>query len=151
MATIQRFEDLKVWQQARAVAKHIYVLTKTTSLSSDYELRNQISRSSGSVMDNIAEGFGRGSRTEFIQFLGYSLGSNDEMKSQLYRSLDRNHLDQHQFDELYQQVDVVTKMIVAFIHYLKRTEHRGLKYNTTVGVEEPNLVNYEPQTTNHEQ
>ncbi len=151
MATVQRFEDLKVWQQARAVAKHIYVLTKTTSLSSDYELRNQISRSSGSVMDNIAEGFGRGSRTEFIQFLGYSLGSNDEVKSQLYRSLDRNHLDQYQFNELYQQVDVVTKMIIAFINYLKRTEHRGLKYNTTAGVEEPDRASYEPQTTNHEQ
>jgi len=150
MATVQRFEDLKVWQQSRVVAKHIYVLTKTTSLSSDYELRNQISRSSGSVMDNIAEGFGRGSRAEFIQFLGYSLGSNDEVKSQLYRSLDRNHLDQHQFDDLYQRVDVVTKMIIAFINYLKRTEYRGLKYNTANGVEEPDSANYEQQTTNHE-
>lgn len=62
-------------------------------------------------MDNIAEGFGRGSRGEFIQFLGYSLGSNDEVKSQLYRALDRMHIDQPQFDDLYLKADRVTKNV----------------------------------------
>ena len=154
MATVQRFEDLKVWQQAREVAKQIYRFAQLGSFAKDYELKNQISRSSGSVMDNIAEGFGRGSRTEFIQFLGYSLGSNDEVKSQLYRALDRGHFNPNQFSELYAQVDVVARMIISFMNYLKKTAYRGFKYNTS-GVEEPlddiyeaqrQITNPEPQT-----
>lgn len=71
MATVQRFEDLRIWQGARALENNIFHLTQQGTFSRDFELKNQISRSSGSVMDNIAEGFGRGSRTEFVQFLGY--------------------------------------------------------------------------------
>lgn len=151
MATIQRFEDLTVWQKAREQAKHIYELTKQGDFSRDYELKNQISRSSGSVMDNIAEGFGRGSRTEFIQFLGYSLGSTDEVKSQLYRALDREYITQQQFSELYAQADWVAQMITSFINYLKKSPYKGFKYNTS-GVEEPLdyilTTNNEHQTSN---
>ncbi|WP_461097845.1 four helix bundle protein [Spirosoma luteolum] len=157
MATVQRFEDLKTWQSAREVARLIYQLSQTTSLGKDFELRNQISRSSGSVMDNIAEGFGRGSRTEFIQFLGYAMGSNDEVKSQLYRSLDRGHLTPDQFAKLYEQVDIVGKMLVSFITYLKRSDYKGFKYKTPTGVDEPAMEAYRPlirnngpQTTNNE-
>lgn len=141
MATVQRFEDLKVWQKAREQAKHIYELTKQGDFSRDYELKNQISRSSGSVMDNIAEGFGRGSRTEFLQFLGYSLGSNDEVKSQLYRALDREHVDLLKFTELYNQADWVTRMITSFMNYLKKSSYKGFKYNVS-GVEESVEVDY---------
>lgn len=151
MATIQRFEDLKVWQLARLSAKSIYALSQEGTFSRDFELKNQISRSSGSVMDNIAEGFGRGGRAEFIQFLGYALGSNDEVKSQLYRALDRNHITQQSFTERYAESDTITKMIVGFMGYLKKTEHKGVKYNTTTrpfSLEEPPAINYKPQTTN---
>ncbi|GAB3246065.1 four helix bundle protein [Larkinella harenae] len=88
MATVQRFEDLSVWQKARLLADAIYQLTQNGSFSKDYEPINQINRASGSVMDTIAEGFGRGSRAEFKQFLGFSLGSISEVKSQLYRAAD---------------------------------------------------------------
>ena len=110
-------------------------------------------------MDNVAEGFGRGSRAEFILFLGYSLGSNDEVKSQLYRAFDRTHVDQQQFDELYTVADRITKMLVSLMNYLKKTPYKGFKYNTSV-VEEPlaellQITNFgrEPQelrTTNYE-
>ena len=98
-------------------------------------------------MDNVAEGFGRGSRTEFIQFLGYSSGSNDEVKSQLYRALDRQHISQEQFTELYAQADWIARMLTSFMNYLKKSSYKGLKYNTAV-VEEP--FDYELQTSNYQ-
>jgi four helix bundle protein len=66
MATITEFEDLKVWQQARQLAKEIYSKSIQGSFSRDCGLRDQINRSAGSVMDNIAEGFERDGRQEFI-------------------------------------------------------------------------------------
>lgn len=71
----------------------VYELTQTGPFSKDFELKNQINGSSGSVMDNIAEEFGRGSRAEFKQFLGFSLSSVSEVKSQLYRAYDRKHIN----------------------------------------------------------
>lgn len=75
MATIQSFEDLKVWQKARDLCKHIYNATLEEKFSRDFALKDQINRSSGSVMDNITEGFGRKGNNEFINFLTYSNGS----------------------------------------------------------------------------
>ena len=80
MAKIVRFEELKVWQLARELANTIFWLTQEGGFSKDFELKNQITRASGSIMDNIAEGFGRGNRAEFIVFLGYSTGSATESK-----------------------------------------------------------------------
>jgi four helix bundle protein len=68
MATIHRFEDLDVGKLARALHLQVFMLTKKETLQHDYELTNQMGRSAGSVMDNIAEGFGRASRLEFVQF-----------------------------------------------------------------------------------
>jgi four helix bundle protein len=69
MSTIQRFEDIKAWQKARALCNEIYDLVLHTELAKDYKLKDQINGSSGSIMDNIAEGFGRGGKLEFIQFM----------------------------------------------------------------------------------
>ncbi len=74
MATIKRFEELEVWQKARLLKNKIFQLMNESKLSKDFELKNQMNKSAGSVMDNIAEGFGRGSRNEFIQFLSISKG-----------------------------------------------------------------------------
>ncbi|MEJ0106727.1 MAG: four helix bundle protein [Bacteroidota bacterium] len=68
MATVKKFEELEVWQKARELENKIFPLTEVGKLSKDFKLRDQINAASGSVMDNIAEGFGRGSRLEFIQF-----------------------------------------------------------------------------------
>ena len=69
MATIKRFEDLEIWQEARKLSKEIIKISKDSDLKSDFRLKDQIKASSGSVMDNIAEGFDRGGNKEFIQFL----------------------------------------------------------------------------------
>ncbi len=75
MATIQIFEDLKVWQKSRILSSEIFDLTTAGTFSKDFGLKDQINRSSGSIMDNIAEGFGRKGNAEFINFLTYSNGS----------------------------------------------------------------------------
>ena len=69
MATINRFEDLEIWQEARRLFKVINQISLETNLKTDYKLKGQIRASSGSVMDNIAEGFERGGNMEFRQFL----------------------------------------------------------------------------------
>jgi four helix bundle protein len=92
MATIQNFEDLKVWQKSRVFCQEIFDLTSVGNFSKDFGLKDQINRASGSIMDNIAEGFGRKGNIEFINFLTYSSGSICESKSQLYRAFDRNYI-----------------------------------------------------------
>ena len=128
MATVKIFEDLEVWQKARTLENGIYLLTETEKLSKDYRLKDQINDASGSVMDNIAEGFGRGSRLEFVQFLTIARGSASEIQSQLYRCLDRKYISSEQFQGLYNLVDEVCKMITGFIKYLNKSEHKGQKF-----------------------
>jgi four helix bundle protein len=62
---IEKFEDLEVWQSARKLSKDVRDLTIKEPFSKDYRLKDQIRSSSGSVMDNIAEGFERDGRKEF--------------------------------------------------------------------------------------
>ena len=83
MATLTKFEDIKAWQKARFFCNEIFVLCEETKLAKDYKLRDQVNGSSGSIMDNIAEGFGRGGNLEFIQFLEISHASACESQSQL--------------------------------------------------------------------
>jgi four helix bundle protein len=128
MSTIRRFEDIPVWKKSRQFCKDLNNLTIEGSFARDFELRNQINRSSGSVMDNIAEGFEREGRAEFIQFLSIAKASAGEVKSQLYRAVDRGHIDEHQFQLMYERLDEIGKMLRGFIEYLKNCEIKGLKY-----------------------
>ncbi|HRH49845.1 MAG TPA: four helix bundle protein [Panacibacter sp.] len=128
MATIQRFEDLEIWQKARVLAEKIYELTFKDPLLHDFRLKDQIRGSVGSIMDNIAEGFERSSRFEFINSLGIAKGETGELKSQLYRALDIKYINQETFDDLYNQADAITKMITSFIAYLNQAEIKGQKF-----------------------
>ena len=92
MATLTKFEDIKAWQKARFFCHEVVVIIEETKLSTDYKLKDQVNGSSGSIMDNIAEGFGRGGNLEFIQFLEISHASACESQSQLYRILDRKYI-----------------------------------------------------------
>jgi four helix bundle protein len=132
MATIQKFEDLKVWQKARLLCKEVFSLTSISSFSKDFGLKDQINRSSGSIMDNIAEGFGRKGNLEFINFLTYSSGSTCECKSQLYRAHDRNYITEEKRKELSDLTDEIAKMITSFIIYLGGTELSGTKFKGRV-------------------
>ena len=128
MATIRRFEDLEVWQLARKFAAKIYELTLLGKYSKEYKLKDQIKDSSGSVMDNIAEGFGRESRLEFINFLSIAKGSLNETKSQLYRSLDYGLITNEIFDKYYQEAEIIAAKIAAFMIYLNQTLIKGQKF-----------------------
>lgn len=128
MTTIQRFEDLEVWQLARELCKEIYQLTSTGIYLKDFDTRNQMRRSASSIMDNIPEGFDRCGKGEFIQFLSISKGSSAELKSQLYKSLDIEYIKKDQFEYLYNKTDRVSKMINGLIEYLKSSDIKGRKY-----------------------
>jgi four helix bundle protein len=99
MASIKSFEDILTWQKARDSAKEIWYLTLQKPFSTDFSLRDQINRSAGSIMDNIAEGFERGGNKEFSQFLFIAKASLAEVKSQLYRASDRKHIDEKLLNE----------------------------------------------------
>ena len=93
MATIKRFEDLEIWQEARTLSKEIINIAKHTELKTDYRFKEQIKSASGSVMDNIAEGFERNGNMEFRQFLSIAKGSAGETRSQIYRLYDNEYIN----------------------------------------------------------
>ena len=131
---IKNFEDLGVWQGARELCKEIYSLISVNEFSKDFALANQINRSSGSIMDNIAEGFGRGGNKEFIQYLSISKASGHEVKSQIYRAMDRNYVSKEKADEILLKTQTLINQIGGFMHYLKQSEYKGVKFK------EPELV-----------
>jgi len=129
MAKVERFEDLEIWQLAREIWNKVHQIFETTSLGNNYALRNQMDKSSGSIMDNISEGFECNGNREFIQFLSIAKASCGELRSQLYRVLDRNHIDEDSFELLAEMVLLESKKISAFINYLSRSEYKGSKFN----------------------
>jgi four helix bundle protein len=127
VATITRFEHLDCWIVARQLCSLLGKIIDSKKFNGNYGLINQIERSSGSIMDNIAEGFDRGSRKEFINFLSYSKASCAEVRSQLYRALDRNYLDNDQFNKLFDLSLRVTYMVQKLIRYLQKTTFEGTR------------------------
>ncbi|KOS05328.1 30S ribosomal protein S23 [Flavobacterium akiainvivens] len=128
MAKINKFEELQIWQYSRELCRYVEVLFQTTPLGGNYAIRNQIERSSGSIMDNIAEGFERGGNKEFIQFLSISKGSCGEVKSQSYRAFDKKLISEEQHLKLNDQCELVKNKIGAMINYLLNSEMKGLKF-----------------------
>lgn len=127
MATIKSFEDIESWKIAREVCKKLGEIIDAGNFKRSYRLINQIEGSSGSIMDNIAERFERGTRAEFIQFLGYAKGSCGELRSQLYRSIDRNYLNTEVFEDLKTLVLQISGLIQNFISYLQNSEVAGVR------------------------
>ena len=128
MATIERFEDLEIWQSARIISKKIHLLSLETELKNDFGLKNQIKNFSGSVMDNIAEGFERGGNLEFRQFLSVAKASAGETRSQLYRLWDFDYIDQKKFEELKIELENLSGKIQNFIKYLNKNDFKGDKF-----------------------
>lgn len=128
MATIKSFEDLEIWKTARILNKEILELVKVDIIQKDYRFRDQIKAASGSIMDNIAEGFERESRLEFINFLGYSKGSSGEVRSQLYRGIDMNYWQENDVMDLKQKFETLASHISNFIKYLNTSQTKGTKF-----------------------
>jgi len=117
---IQRFEDMKVWQDARALTKSIYTITGQKYFSKDYGLKDQIQRASVSIMSNISEGYERDSNKEFIKFLGYSKGSVGEVRNLLYVALDQEYISEKQFTEIKEFASAISAQLVNFVKYLRK-------------------------------
>ena len=128
MATLTKFEDIKAWQKARFFCHEIFLIVEETTLSKDYKLKEQINSSSGSAMDNIAEGFGSGGNLEFIQFLEISHASACESQSQPYRILDRKYISEEKFKQLHDIAEEIKRMILSLIKYLSLSPMTGPKY-----------------------
>ena len=128
MATFKRFEDIEAWQKARILCNAINEISKQKCFYQDIKLRDQVKSSSGSTMDNIAEGFERGGKAEFIYFLSIAKGSVGETRSQLYRIFDFNYIDAETFNKLFDICIETSKKITALMEYLKKTDIKGTKY-----------------------
>ncbi|ADQ82293.1 four helix bundle protein [Riemerella anatipestifer] len=128
MSNIKTFEDLEIWQLSRALCQDIFVIIEETPLKNNFRLANQIDGASGSIMDNIAEGFERNGNREFLQFLSVAKASCGEVRSQLYRLKDRNFVNDKTFEDLKNKTLLLSKKISAFIKYLKNSEMSGTKF-----------------------
>lgn len=128
MATYKTYKDMEIWQRARILCIDIYKILNNESLSKDFKLRDQMNGSSGSIMDNIAEGFERDGKNEFKQFLSYAKGSAGELVSQLQRAFDRGHITIEEFTNLTNETEEIARMIGGFMNYLRDTEYKGNKF-----------------------
>lgn len=128
MATIHQFEELDIWQLSRILYQRISILSEYLRKKHEYRFAEQIKSAAGSIMDNIAEGFERSSRLEFLNSLSISKGECGEVKSQLYRCFDDGYITEEQFKEYYEYADKVSKKIANFVKYLNSSEIRGLKF-----------------------
>ncbi len=121
MAGFKKFEEILAWQKARKVAKRVYEITTDSKFAKDYGLRDQIRRSSVSIMANIAEGQGRNSDKEFANFLNIAHGSIAETQSHLYIAIDLEYLNETDFKEIYDLLDEVGRMTMSLMKHLRNS------------------------------
>ena len=125
MATIQQFEDLICWQRGRELTKNIY---KALNTCRDNGFKDQIQRASVSIMSNIAEGFERGTKQEFLNYLYIAKGSAGEVRCQLYIALDVGYLNVETFKYLKGLVTECSKLIQSFAEKIKGGAREGTQY-----------------------
>ncbi|HEU5292664.1 MAG TPA: four helix bundle protein [Cyclobacteriaceae bacterium] len=119
MAKVERFEDLICWQEARSLVNIVYNASNVGPMAKDFDMRSQIRRAAISSMNNIAEGFGRFSKKEFIRFLEISSTSASEVKSVSYAALDLNYWDQETVKQVQNKAEGVKALTLGLIKYLK--------------------------------
>lgn len=128
MATIQKFEDIAVFQKARELCKDVYAITREGEFKYDTRFVQQIRAACGSIMDNIAEGFERDGNREFINFLYIAKGSCGEVRSQIIRAHDVGFIDDEKFNDLYGRCKLLSVGIANFIKGIRSADIKGQKY-----------------------
>ncbi|MCR9288225.1 MAG: four helix bundle protein [Bacteroidetes bacterium] len=118
MAKITRFEELTCWKASRELVKLVYKLSSTGNLARDFDTKSQLRRAALSMMNNIAEGFARFSKKEFIRFLDISQSSGAEVKSMIYVLEDLEYFDTSTINELHQKVDEARNLTLGLLKYL---------------------------------
>lgn len=118
---IESFEDLRVWQKGIVLVKQIYLITQQGKLSRDFGLKDQLRRASVSIPTNIAEGFERYSRKEYLYFLNIAKGSTGEVRSLLRVGLEVGYLDEQTYTQLNGEVIELSKMLFNQIQAIDRS------------------------------
>ncbi len=122
MAEFNKFEEIQAWQKAKDVTLLVYRITSDSDFAKDFGLKDQIRRASVSIMANIAEGHGRRTNLEFANFLNIARGSVAEVQSHLYVAVGLNYINKKDFEELYQTLTEVSRMLLSLAQYLRSTE-----------------------------
>lgn len=120
--TYQNFKELRVWQEAKGLAVNIYKLTSNGNLSKDFGLKDQMQRAAISVSSNIAEGYERGGKKEFIRFLVIARASTSELRSQLEIAHEIGFILTDGFEGLDDKCQKVGSMITKLIEARKARE-----------------------------
>jgi four helix bundle protein len=126
MSKIEKLDDLVMWQKAIQLAVAVYKIDNA-QLIKDFSFRDQIRKAAVSVSSNIAEGFGRGGNSEFVQFLSIAEGSLYELKTQLIIALEIDYITKTQFEELNEVIEEISKLIAGMMSYLKASDYKGHK------------------------
>jgi len=119
---IENFEDLWIWQKGIALVKQIYLLTANGKLNRDFGLRDQLQRAAVSISTNIAEGFERSSRREYVRFLLIAKGSAGEVRSLLRVALEVGYIDQEQYNILRSSVLDLSRYLSNQIRSLREAD-----------------------------
>ena len=122
---IRTFEDLIVWQKAIAFVKQVYLTTDEGGLKRDFGLKDQIRRAAVSISTNIAEGFERSSRKEYLLFLNIAKGSAGEVRSLCRVAFDVGYLSKLKYDELREAALVISRSLFNQIQAIKRAPVRS--------------------------
>lgn len=122
MAKIESFEELKCWQSARELTREIYRLCSSKPLASDYRLSNQLTSAAVSSMTNIAEGFARYHRGDFVRFLDIAQSSAAEVKSLLYVIGDLQYASTEQIHTLQTLCDKTQGLTLGLLRYVKQRQ-----------------------------
>ena len=116
------YRSLVVWQKGMELAEKVYLITKKFPKEEIYALTSQVRRSAVSVPSNIAEGKGRGTDKEFVQFLRIALGSLYELQTQLELALRIEYITEKEFESIDQQMFEVEKMLNSLISSKLRSQ-----------------------------
>jgi four helix bundle protein len=108
---IDKFEDLIAWQKARELTREVYQISRRGAFAKDFGLSGQIQKAAVSIMSNVAEGFERGGRSEFHQFLSIAKASCAEVRSLLYVALDVKYIAKEEFRKILNKAEEVGRVV----------------------------------------